>query len=156
MRNPPCTVQEVFNLADRIESQIQEADSFNLELTNNFSPLVVNDISTDETSGDEYEVNEVSHREKWGNNYRKSNYNNNNRNFSRKTHQNTRTQDSKSGKKWEPKEKDSKITLTQESSHFVPSKFSDSFFKQFDLVMKLRREELKKQGIAQTEVSKIS
>ena len=41
-------------------------------------------------------------------------------------------------------------------SHFVPTKFSDSFFKQFDLAMKLRREELKKQGIAQTEVSKIS
>ena len=37
-----------------------------------------------------------------------------------------------------------------------PTKFSDSFFKQFDLAMKLRREELKKQGIAQTEVSEIS
>ena len=38
----------------------------------------------------------------------------------------------------------------------MPTKFSDSFFKQFDLAMKLRREELKKQGIAQTEVSEIS
>ena len=38
----------------------------------------------------------------------------------------------------------------------MPAKFSDSFFKQFDLAMKLRREELKKQGIAQTEVSEIS
>ena len=38
----------------------------------------------------------------------------------------------------------------------MPAKFSDSFFKQFDLVMKLRREELKKQGVAQTEVSEIS
>ena len=38
----------------------------------------------------------------------------------------------------------------------MPTKFSDSFFKQFDLVMKLRREKLKKQGIAQTEVSEIS
>ena len=38
----------------------------------------------------------------------------------------------------------------------MPVKFSDSFFKQFDLAMKLRREELKKQDIAQTEVSKIS
>ena len=54
------------------------------------------------------------------------------------------------------KEKDSKITLTQESSHFVPAKFSDSFFKQFDLTMKLRKEELKKQGIAQTDISEIS
>ena len=40
--------------------------------------------------------------------------------------------------------------------NFVPTKFSDSFFKQFDLAMKLRREKLKKQGIAQTEVSEVS
>ena len=61
-----------------------------------------------------------------------------------------------SGKRWKQKEKDSKITLTQELSHFVPTKFSESFFKQFDLAVKLRREQLKKQGVAQTEVSKIS
>ena len=54
------------------------------------------------------------------------------------------------------KRKDSKINLIQESSYFVSTKFSDSFLKQFDIAMKLRREELKKQGIAQTEVSKIS
>ena len=61
MRNPPCTVQEAFNLADRIESQIQVANSFKLELTRDFSIVEVNEISTDETSGDEYKVNEVSH-----------------------------------------------------------------------------------------------
>ena len=72
-----------------------------------------------------------------------------------KTYQNTRTQDNRSGKRWEQKEKHSKITLTQESSHFVPKKFSDSFFKQFDLAMKLRKRRLKKQGKAQMEVSKI-
>ena len=44
----------------------------------------------------------------------------------------------------------------QESSHFIPAKFSDSFFRQFDLAMKLRREELKKQGKVNTEVSKIT
>ena len=60
MRNPPCTVQEAFNLADRIESQIQVADSFKLELTNDFSPVEVNEISADDTSGNEYEINEVS------------------------------------------------------------------------------------------------
>ena len=60
MRNPPHTVQEAFNQADRIESQIQVADSFKLELTNDFSPVEVNEISTDETSGNEYEINEVS------------------------------------------------------------------------------------------------
>ena len=119
MRNPPCTVQEAFNLADRIESQIQVADSFKLELTNNFSPVEVNEISADKTSGNEYEINELSQGKKWGNNYKKQNYNSNNHNFSRKTHQNTRTQDGKSGKKWEQKEKDSKITLTQESCHIL-------------------------------------
>ena len=46
MRNPPRTVQETFNLADRIESQIQVADSFKLELTNDFSPVEVNEINT--------------------------------------------------------------------------------------------------------------
>ena len=35
-------------------------------------------------------------------------------------------------------------------------KFSDSFFRQFDLMMKLRREELKKHGKVDTEVSKIT
>ena len=58
MRNPPRTVQEAFNLADRIESQIQVADSFKLELTRDFSAMEVNEISADETSGVEYEVNE--------------------------------------------------------------------------------------------------
>ena len=38
----------------------------------------------------------------------------------------------------------------------MPTKFSNSFIKQFDLAMKLRKEELKRQGIAQTEVSEIN
>ena len=37
----------------------------------------------------------------------------------------------------------------------MPTKFSDSFFKQFDLAMKLRKEELKKQGKAQMETGEI-
>ena len=62
MRNPPCTVHEAFNLGDQVQikSQIQVADSFELELTNDFSPVEVNKISTDETSGNEHEINEVS------------------------------------------------------------------------------------------------
>ena len=77
MRNPPRTVQEAFNLADRIKSQIQIADSFKLELTRDFSTMEVNEISANKTSNNEYKVNEVSHGKKWENNYRKSNYNNN-------------------------------------------------------------------------------
>ena len=126
MRNQPHTIQEAFVLADEIEIQIQVADSFKLELMNDFTQVEVNEISTDETSGEEYEVNEVYCGNKWGNNrYRKPKYMNN-WNFSSRPHQNTRVQDSKPGRRWDQKEKDSKITLTQESSHFVPSKFSDS------------------------------
>ena len=77
MRNPPTTVQEAFNLADRIESQIKVADSFKLKLTRDFSTMEVNEISADKTSGNEYKVNEVSHGRKWGNNYRKFSYDNN-------------------------------------------------------------------------------
>ena len=38
MRNPPRTFHEAFNLADRIKSQIQVANSFKLELSNDFFP----------------------------------------------------------------------------------------------------------------------
>ena len=76
MRNPPRTVQEAFDLADRIESQIQVVDSFKLELPNDFFPAEINEVSTEETSGDEFEVNEVSRNGKQGynNNYKKGNY----------------------------------------------------------------------------------
>ena len=79
MRNPPHTVQEAFNFADRIESQIQVADSFKIELSNDFLTVNINEVSTEETSGDEFEVNEVSRNGKQGynNNYKKGNYGNN-------------------------------------------------------------------------------
>ena len=59
----------------------------------------------------------------------------------------------RSGKKWKIKEKYSKITLTQKLSHFVPAKFSDSFFRQFDLAMRLKRDERKNKGKVETEVN---
>ena len=83
MRNPPRTVQDVFKLVDDVESQLQVADSFKLELTNNFHPMEVNEMSAEEASGDEFEVNEMSRGKRWGNNksnYKHSNYSNN-RNF---------------------------------------------------------------------------
>ena len=60
MRNPPRTVQEAFKLADGVESQLQVADTFKLELSNNVSPVEVNEMSTEETSGNKLEVNEMS------------------------------------------------------------------------------------------------
>ena len=44
----------------------------------------------------------------------------------------------------------------QESDHYVPTEFSGNFFKQFDLAMKLKREELKKQGKSSSQVNEIT
>ena len=144
LRNPPHTLKQAFNLADRIESQLQVANSFRLELSNDYSTADIKEVSAEEASGDEFEVNEVNRNGKQGYNYNysKGNYGNN-QNFRNKPHYNSRTQDNKTGKNWVHKEKDSKITLLQESSHFVPAKFSASFFRQFDLTMKLRRDQLR-------------
>ena len=62
-----------------MESQLQVADSFKLELTNNFHSMEVNKMSAEEASGDEFEVNEMSRGKRWGNNinYKHSNYSNN-------------------------------------------------------------------------------
>ena len=49
-----------------------------------------------------------------------------------------------------------KITLLQESSYFIPGKFGESFFRQFDVAMQLKKEELKKQGKVDTKVSKVT
>ena len=153
MRNPPRTVQEAFKLADDVKSQLQVADSFKLELSNNLSPMEVNEMSTGETSGNAFEVNEMSRGKKWGNSSNYKIYNPNNNHNSRPQY--NKPQDNKTGKTWGQKEKDSKITLTQESSNFVPAEFSDSFFKQFDLAMKVKREELKKQGKSSAQVNEI-
>ena len=117
MRNPPRTIQDAFKLADDVELQLQVADSFKLEVTNNFHSMEVNKMSADETSGDEVEVNEMLRGKEWGNNsnYKHSNYNNN-CNFNSRPQYN-KPQDSKQGRQ---KGKDSKITLTQESAHFIP------------------------------------
>ena len=156
IKNPPHTVQEAFDLAIKTETQIQVAECFKMELTSNFTLVDINKISGDETSSDKFELNAVSRGKKWNNNnYRKSGYNNN-QNFSNKTRHNNKTQENMSGNKWECKERDAKITLLQESSHFVPTKCGESFFRQFDVAMQLRKEELKKPGKINTEVSEIT
>ena len=60
LRNPSCTVQEAFDLATRIETQIQVADSFKMELFSSYSSWDINEIDTCDTSCDELEINEVS------------------------------------------------------------------------------------------------
>ena len=154
MRNPPRTVQEAFKLEDDMQSQQQVVDSFKLELSNNFSPVEVNEMSAGETSGDEFEVNEMSRGKKWGNNNNYKRYNPNNNHNGRPQY--NKPQDNETGKTWGQKGKDSKNTLMQESFYFVPAEFSDSFFKQFDLAMRIKREELKKQDKSSTQVNEIT
>ena len=59
-KNPTHTVQEAVDLAIKTETQIQVADSFKMELNNNFTSMDINEISADDTSSDEFEVNKVS------------------------------------------------------------------------------------------------
>ena len=120
LRNPPHMVQEAFNLTTRIETQIQVANSFKMELSSGYSALDINEINTCDTSCDELEINEVSKSNKWNSNYRKGGYSSN-QNFGNKSQYNNKTQDNKSGNRWEHKERDSKITLLHESSHFIPA-----------------------------------
>ena len=99
MRNPLKTVQEVFKLADDLEAQLQVTDSFKLELSGNFSSVEVNEMSAEEASGDEFEVNEMSRGKRRGNNKsncKHSNYSNNH-NFNSRP-QYSKPQDSKQGR----------------------------------------------------------
>ena len=68
LKNPPHTVQEVFDLAIKTETQIQAVASFKMELSNDFPSADINEIYTDDTSSDEFEVNEVPRGKKWNNN----------------------------------------------------------------------------------------
>ena len=111
---------------------------------NNYSPVEVNEISAEEFSGDEFEINEMLRGKKWGNS---NNYNQKCSNFSNSHSfgnrpQHNKPQDNRQGKHWGQKGKDSKITLTQESAHYAPTEFISSFFKQFYLAMKPKWEEL--------------
>ena len=155
LRNPPCTVKEAFNVATRIETQIQVANSFKMDLSSSSLALDISEINTFNTSCNELEINEVSKGNKWNSTYRKGGYSSN-QNFSNKSQYNNKTQDNKSRNRWKHKERDSKITCLHESSHFIPAKCSECLFKQFDLAMKLRKEELKKQGKVEAEVSKVT
>ena len=158
MQHPPSTVERAFKLASDVEKQLQVADSFKLEFPN-YPSGELNEMSVEETSGDEQEINEMSRGKKWGNNG--NNYNHkcpsysSNRGNSYKQQQH-HPQENRQVKQWTQKPRDSKITLTQESDHYVPTEFSGNFFRQFDLAMKLKCDELKKQGGGSKQVNKIT
>ena len=115
MRQPPSTVKKAFKLACIVEKQLQVADSFKLEFSS-YPTMEINEMSAEESSGDEFEINEVSRGKKWGNT---NNYNQKHSNFSNSCNyssrpQQNKPQDSQHGKQWGQKSKDSKITWTQE------------------------------------------
>ena len=100
MRQPPSTVEKAFKLACNIEKQLQVADSFKLEFPS-YPTSELNEMSAEESSGDEVELNEISRGKKWGNNngnYRQKHFNfRGNHTFGNKT-QYTKSQDNKQGK----------------------------------------------------------
>ena len=158
MRHPPNTVERAFELASDVEKQLQVTDSFKLDFPT-YPSRELNEMSAEEMSGDEQEVNEIARNRKWVNN--SGNYNqkcsnfNNNRNSSYR-HQQQQPQENKQAKQWMQKQRDSKITLTQESDHYVPTQFSGDFFRKFNLVMKLKRDELKEQRSSNRQVNEIT
>ena len=99
-------MQEAFNLAIKIESQIQITESFKMDLNNDFPLVKINEISAEESSSDELKINEMSRGKKWGNNsnYRKSSYNNCDNSF--KPRYSPKQQDTKPAKRWEQKERE--------------------------------------------------
>ena len=64
MRHPPSTVERAFELANDVEKQLQVTDSFKLDFPM-YPSRELNEMSTEETSGDEQEVNEMSRGRKW-------------------------------------------------------------------------------------------
>ena len=79
MRHPPSTIEKAFELASDVEKQLQVTDSFKLEFPS-YPSNELNEMSTEETSGDETELNKMSRGKKWGNNT--NNYNHRHSSFS--------------------------------------------------------------------------
>ena len=63
------TVRRAFELANNVEKQLQVVDSFKLDFPT-YPSRELNEISAEETSGDEQEVNEIARGKKGGNNFR--------------------------------------------------------------------------------------
>ena len=64
MQHPPSTVERVFELASDVEKQLQVADSFKLDFPT-YPSRELNEMSAEETSGDEQEVNEMTKGKRW-------------------------------------------------------------------------------------------
>ena len=158
MRHPPSTVERAFELECDVEKQLQVTDSFKLDCPT-YPSRELNETSAEDSSGDENEVNEIARNKRWVSNpgsYNRKQPNthntgrNNNYRFQQRPHE------TKQLKQWSQKQKDSKITLKQESDHYVPAQFSNDFFKKFDIAMKIKRDELKEQQTNNKQVNEIT
>ena len=153
MRHPPNTIEKAFKLASDVEKQLQVTE---LEFSS-FPSNELNEMSAEETSGDKTELNDISRGKRWGSNnncnQKLSNFSNNH-SYNYKP-QHNKTQDNQQGKQWGLRPKDL-ITMTQESDHYIPTELSSNFYRQFDLAMKLKWEELKKQGRSSSKINKIN
>ena len=65
MRHPPNMVERAFELASDVEKQLQVTNSFKLEFPT-YPSRELNEMSAEETSGDEQEVNEIARNRKMG------------------------------------------------------------------------------------------
>ena len=84
MRHPPNTVERAFELASDVEKQLQVTDSFKLDFPT-YPSRELNEMSAEEASGDEQEINEIARNKRWVNNsgnynQKCSNFNNNHNN----------------------------------------------------------------------------
>ena len=89
MRHPPNMVERAFELASDVEKQLQVTDSFKLDFPT-YPSRELNEMSTEEMSGDEQEVNEIARNKKWVSN--SSNYNQKCSNFNNNHNSNYRHQ----------------------------------------------------------------
>ena len=105
-----------------VEKQLQVADSFKLEFPS-YPTREINELSTEESSGDEVEINKLARGKKWGNN--NGNYKQKHSNFSSNCTfgnrpQHTKPQDNKQSKQWEQKSKDSQNHINSGVSSLCP------------------------------------
>ena len=149
-------VQEAFDLTTRIETQIQVADSFKMELSSGHSALDINEIDTCDTSCDELEIMRYPKVTNGIVVITEGVVTATTGILATKANTTTKLRITNleiDGNTWR---ETPKITLLHESSHFIPVQFSESSFKQFDAAMKLRKEELKKQCKVEAEVSEVT
>ena len=109
MRNPPNTVERAFKLANDVEKQLQVADSFKLDFPT-YPSRELNEMTAEDSSGDENEVNEIARNKRWVSNpgsynHKHSNTSNNSRNSNYRFQQ-QQPHETKQPKQWSQKPKD--------------------------------------------------